>query len=164
MEEEKVYLGEGIANEVKNVLNKETKEIINAAIRAVTKKIKEKIPELPDMVGAKIKNLADSQKMVDEITIEWAEELYENGLIPNGYSGLSDKLLIHNFHQEGYLDGMYVGYILALMSLIDNEADEKLILSVSDDVGSNLIGHRYDDRDEFIDKFKTEKYQKIFKQ
>lgn len=164
MEEEKVYLGEGIANEVKNVLNKETKEIINAAIRAVTKKIKEKIPELPDMVGAKIKNLADSQKMVDEITKEWSEELYENGLIPNGYSGLSDKLLIHNFHQEGYLDGMYVGYILALMSLIDNEADEKLILSVSDDVGSNLIGHRYDDRDEFIDKFKTEKYQKIFKQ
>lgn len=59
---------------------------------------------------------------------------------------------------------MYVGYILALMSLIDNEADEKLILSVSDDVGSNLIGHRYDDRDEFIDRFKTEKYQKIFKQ
>lgn len=164
MEEEKVYLGEGIANEVKNILNKETKEIINAAIRAVTKKIKEKIPELPDMVGAKIKNLADSQKMVDEITKEWSEELYENGLIPNGYSGLSDKLLIHNFHQEGYLDGMYVGYILALMSLIDNEADEKLILSVSDDVGSNLIGHRYDDRDEFIDKFKTEKYQKIFKQ
>ena len=164
MEEEKVYLGEGIANEVKNVLNKETKEIINAAIREVTKKIKEKIPELPDMVGAKIKNLADSQKMVDEITKEWSEELYENGLIPNGYSGLSDKLLIHNFHQEGYLDGMYVGYILALMSLIDNEADEKLILSVSDDVGSNLIGHRYDDRDEFIDKFKTEKYQKIFKQ
>ncbi len=164
MEEEKVYLGEGIANEVKNVLNKETKEIINAAIRAVTKKIKEKIPELPDMVGAKIKNLADSQKMVDEITKEWSEELYENGLIPNGYSGLSDKLLIHNFHQEGYLDGMYVGYILALMSLIDNEADEKLILSVSDDVRLNLIGHRYDDRDEFIDKFKTEKYQKIFKQ
>lgn len=164
MEEEKVYLGEGIANEVKNVLNKETKEIINAAIRAVTKKIKEKIPELPDMVGAKIKNLADSQKMVDEITKEWSEELYENGLIPNGYSGLPDKLLIHNFHQEGYLDGMYVGYILALMSLIDNEADEKLILSVSDDVGSNLIGHRYDDRDEFIDRFKTEKYQKIFKQ
>ena len=164
MEEEKVYLGAGIANEVKNVLNKETKEIINAAIKAFTKKIREKIPELPDMVGAKIKNLADSQKMVDEITKEWSEELYENGLIPNGYSGLPDKLLIHNFHQEGYLDGMYVGYILALMSLIDNEADEKLILSVSDDVRSNLIGHRYDDRDEFIDKFKTEKYQKIFKQ
>ena len=58
---------------------------------------------------------------------------------------------------------MYVGYILTLMSLIDNEADEKLILSVSYDVESNLIGHRYDDRDEFIDKFKAEKYQTIFR-
>lgn len=163
MEKEKVHLGEGIADEAKNVLNKETKEIINAIIKAFSKKIKEKIPELPDVVGAKIKNLADSPKVIDEITKEWSEELYDKGLVPKGYSGLPDKLLIHNFHQEGYLDGMYIGYILALMSLIDNEADEKLILSVSDDVRLNLIGHRYDDRDEFIDKFKSEKYQTIFK-
>ena len=164
MEEEKVHLGEGIADEAKNVLNKETKEIISATIKAFSKKIKEKIPELPDMVGGEIKNIADSQKVIDEITKEWSEEPYDKGLVPKGYSGLPDKLLIHNFHQEGYLDGMYVGYILALMSLIDNGADEKLILSVSDDVGSNLIGHWYDDRNEFIDKFKAEKYQTIFKQ
>lgn len=163
MEKEKVHLGEGIVDEAKNVLNKETKEIINVIIKAFSKNIKEKIPELPDMVGAKIKNLADNQKVIDEITKEWSEELYDKGLAPKGYSRLTDKLLIRNFHQEGYLDGMYVGYILVLMSLIDNEADEKLILSVSDDVGSNLIGHRYDDRDEFIDKFKAEKYQTIFK-
>ena len=135
MEEEKVHLGEGIADEAKNVLNKETKEIISATIKAFSKKIKEKIPELPDMVGGEIKNIADSQKVIDEITKEWSEELYDKGLVPKGYSGLPDKLLIHNFHQEGYLDGMYVGYILALMSLIDNGADEKLILCVSDDVG-----------------------------
>ena len=163
MEKEKVHLGEGIVDEAKNVLNKETKEIINVIIKAFSKNIKEKIPELPDMVGAKIKNLADNQKVIDEITKEWSEELYDKGLAPKGYSRLPDKLLIRNFHQEGYLDGMYVGYILVLMSLIDNEADEKLILSVSDDVGSNLIGHRYDDRDEFIDKFKAEKYQTIYK-
>ena len=54
-----------------NVLNKETKEIINAIIKAFSKNIKEKIPELPDMVGAKIKNLADSQKVIDEITKQW---------------------------------------------------------------------------------------------
>lgn len=69
--EEEVHLGEGIADEVKNVLNKETKEIINATIKVFSKKIKEKIPELPDMVGAKIKNLADSQKVIDEITKQW---------------------------------------------------------------------------------------------
>lgn len=73
MGEEKVHLGEGIADEAKKVLNKETEEIINVAIKAFSKKIKEKIPELPDMVVAKIKNLADSQKVVDEITKEWSE-------------------------------------------------------------------------------------------
>lgn len=61
-------LGEGTADEAKNVLNKETKEIINAIINAFSKKIKEKIPELPDMVGTKIKNLAGGQKEIDEIT------------------------------------------------------------------------------------------------
>ena len=53
MEEEKEHLGEGIADEAKNVLNKETKEIVNATTKAFSKKIKEKIPELPDMVGGK---------------------------------------------------------------------------------------------------------------
>lgn len=91
MEEEKVHLGEGIADEAKNVLNKETKEIISATIKAFSKKIKEKIPELPDRVGGKIKNLADSQKVVDEITKAWSEELYDKGLVPKGYSGLPDN-------------------------------------------------------------------------
>lgn len=70
MEEEKVHLGEGIADGAKNVLNKETKEIINATIKEFSKKVKEKIPELPDMVGTKIQNLADRKKRIDEITKE----------------------------------------------------------------------------------------------
>ena len=59
---------------------------------------------------------------------------------------------------------MYVGYILALMSLIDNGADEEVILAVRDAVRPNLLDHSYDDRDEFIDKFNDEKYQTILKQ
>lgn len=89
--------------------------------------------------------------------------MYEKGLVPKAYSGLPDELLIHNFLQEGYSDGMYVGYIIALMSLIDNGVDEKMIMSVRNDVSPNLIGHRYEDRDEFIDKFKDEKYQTVLK-
>ena len=164
MGEEKVHVGEGIVDEAKKVLNEKIKEIITIAIKDFSEKIKEKIPELTDAIGAKIKNLANSQKVVDEIAKEWSAELYEKGLVSKGCSELPDRLLIHNFHQEGYLDGMYVGYILVLMSLIDNEADEKLILSVRDDVELNLIGHRYDGRNKFIDKFKAEKYQTIFKQ
>lgn len=70
MEEEKVHLGKGIADGAKNVLNKETKEIINATTKEFSKKVKEKIPELPDMVGTKIQNLADRKKGIDEITKE----------------------------------------------------------------------------------------------
>lgn len=33
------------------------------------------------MVEAKIKDLADSSKVLDEITKEWSEELYERGLV-----------------------------------------------------------------------------------
>ena len=102
--------------------------------------------------------------MVDVVTKEWSEELYKKGLVPKGYSGLSDELVIHNFRQVGYLNGMYVGYILALMSLIDNGADEKVILDVRDAVRPNLLGHSYDDRSEFIDKFNDKKYQTILKQ
>lgn len=101
---------------------------------------------------------------MSEITKEWSEELYEKRLVPKGDSGLPDELVIHNFHQEGYLEGMYVGYILALMSLIENGADEKVLLAVRDAVRPNLLGHSYDDRDEFIDKFKNEKYQTILEQ
>lgn len=163
MEEEKVHLGEGIANEAKKILNNETKDILNELINAFSKKIKEKIPELPDIFEAKIKDLANSPKVIDEITKEWSEELSEKGLVSKGYSGLSDELLISNCHQEGYQDGMYIGYILAMMSLIDNEANENLILSVRDTVRSNLYGHHYNDREEFINAFKDEKYQKILR-
>ena len=41
MEKEKVHLGEGIVDEAKNVLNKETKEIINVIIKAFSKNIEE---------------------------------------------------------------------------------------------------------------------------
>lgn len=164
MGEEKVRLGDGVANVAKKTANDEAKAILIEVIKAFSKKIKEKIPELPDMFDTKIKELVDNQKVIDEIRKEWSEELYEKGLVPKGYSGLPDELLIHNFRQEGYLDGLYVGYILALMSLIDNGADENVILSVRDDVGSNLFGHHYEERDEFINNFKNEKYQTILKQ
>lgn len=88
----------------------------------------------------------------------WSEQLAKKGLISQVYAGLPDEVLIDNMHQIGYLDGMYVGYILAMMSLVDNEAPKDLILSVRDDVRPNLIGHHYNNREEFIKRYKNEKY------
>lgn len=71
---------------------------------------------------------------------------------------MPEELLIDNMHQTGYLDGIYTGYILAMMSLVDNEAPKNLILSVRDDIRPNLIGHHYNDRGEFYKRYKSEKY------
>ena len=45
-----------------------------------------------------------------------------------------------------------------MMSLVDNKADEKLILSVRDDIRPNLTGQHYKDRGEFYEKYKNETY------
>lgn len=74
---------------------------------------------------------------------------------------MPDELLIHNFHQEGYITGLHVGYMLAMMALVDNNADENLILSVRDSMRPNLLGHRYDKCDEFSSLYKDEKYRWI---
>lgn len=99
-----------------------------------------------------------SKKNEEELLALWSEKLAKQGLISQVYAGLSDECLIDNMHQIGYLDGMYVGYILAMMSLVDNEAPRELILSVRDDIRPNLIGHHYKNREEFIERYKNEKY------
>ena len=83
--------------------------------------------------------------------------------MPKGYNNLQDNLLISNFHQEGYLDGLYAGYVLAMMALADNDAPKDIILAARDYIRPYLIGHHYDDRDEFISQYKDEKYSWIDK-
>lgn len=51
--------------------------------------------------------------------------------------------------------------MLAMMALVDNNADENLILSVRDSMRPNLLGHRYDKCDEFSSLYKDEKYRWI---
>ena len=41
---------------------------------------------------------------------------------------------------------MYVGYILAMMALVDNGASKDTILAVRDYIRPNLMGHHFDDR------------------
>lgn len=156
-----IRFGENIVNDVNLVVNDEIKDILRIVIKSFSEKIKDKIPELPDKVETKIKEMVDKSEIIDEIATEWSKKLYEKGLVPKGYSGLSDELLIANFHQDGYLSGLYAGYVLAMMSLVDNKADKELIISVRDDIRPNLIGHHYNDRDEFYKKYKSEAYSSI---
>lgn len=104
-----------------------------------------------------------SKKDKDELISLWSSQLSEKGFLPKGYAGLPDNLLIDNLHQDGYLAGIYAGYALAMMSLVDNNASKELILSVRDDIRPNLMGHHYNDREEFHLRYKDEAYSWVEK-
>lgn len=104
-----------------------------------------------------------SKKNKEELLNLWSDQLVQKGLISSGYVGLPDQLLIHNFHQEGYLDGLYAGYAMALAAMADQGIQEESIISVRDALRPNLIGHVYEERTEFTDLLKDEKYEWIEK-
>lgn len=149
-----VHLGEGVADDMKESANHELSEMGKMLIGVISKFAKEKIQ------GINLEELF-SKKNEEELVALWSSQLVEKGLVPKGYAGLLDELLIHNLHQTGYLDGLYAGYVLSIMALVDNEASEELILSVRDEVRPNLMGHHYDDREEFFSRYKDEKYNWI---
>ena len=70
---------------------------------------------------------------------------------------------MHNLRQEGYMEGLYAGYSIAMMALADNDVPKDKIIAVRDTIRPNLYGHAYEDRKEFIDPLKSEKYSWINK-
>ena len=136
----KVHLGDGVLDEAKTDINDRAKDIPEA-----------------------IEQIRNNPKAEQEISALWSEHLFKEGLVPKGYNGLPDEILISNLHQTGYLDGMYVGYVLAMMALVDNDVSEDIILAIRDYIRPNLLGHHYNNRDEFISQYKSEKYNWIDK-
>jgi hypothetical protein len=152
-----VNFGDGVLDGAKADINNRAKGLVKIAIDAVFDYLEGKVKDLPEI----IKQLRNSPETEQKIADLWSEHLSEEGLVPKGYNGLPDNLLISDFHQEGYLDGLYAGYVLAMMALADNDAPKDIILAVRDYIRLNLIGHNYDDRDEFIGQYKDEKYSWI---
>ena len=156
MSENKEKLGDGVANGLKSEANQELLNIGKILIGVLSKYVKDKVQNID------LEKLL-SKKNTDELISLWSSQLSEKGLLPQGYAGLPDNLLIDNLHQDGYLEGLYAGYALALMSLVDNNASKELILSVRDDVRPNLVGHHYNDREQFYQRYKDEAYSWVEK-
>ena len=154
-----VKFGDGVLDEAKAGVNSRANGLVKIAIDVIFDYLEGKVKDLPET----IKRLRNSPEAEQKIAALWSEHLFEQGLVPKGYNGLPDNLLIKNFHQTGYLDGLYVGYVLAMMALADNDAPKDLILTARDYIRPNLMGHHYDDRDEFIGQYKNEKYSWIDK-
>lgn len=151
MSDSKVKLGNGIADGLKSETNQELLSIGKMFIGVLSKYVKDKVQNID------LEKLL-SKKDTNELISLWSAQLTEKGVLPKGYAGLPDNLLIDNLHQDGYLEGIYVGYALAIMSLVDNNAPEELILAVRDDIRPNLMGHHYNDREEFFLRYKGEAY------
>ena len=73
---------EDIVTDAKLVAKDEIKDMVNLLIKVFSQKIKDKIPELPDKIEMKIKEMIDKPDIVDEIVAEWSQKLYKKGLVP----------------------------------------------------------------------------------
>ena len=123
MSKSNVKLSDGVADNLMQSLNNELSEIGKTLIELISEFVKERIRDID------LRELF-SKKDEDKLLNIWYSQLVEKGLIPKVYEGLPEDMLIHNLHQEGYLQGMYVGFALALMSLEDNNAEENLGLNM----------------------------------
>ena len=162
MEEKKtVKLGDGVPEKVKENINEHMTVALTLLSNIVFDYVIEKIKTLPEVMKEfpnYVKKLLSNIDVQEEIVTLWSNMLYEKGLIPKVYNDLSDESLIHNFLQTGYFEGLYTGYVLAMMALVDNNADNNLIVSVRDYLRPQLFEQSYSDRDEFCEKYKSERY------
>jgi hypothetical protein len=154
-----VRLGEGVLVAAKAAVNSRIKELARTSVGVFFDFVEGKVKDLPET----IKRLRNNPEAEQKIAALWSEHLFEADLAPKGYNGLPDSLLVSNLHQEGYLDGLYAGYVLAMMALADNDAPKDIILAARDCIRPNLTGRHYDYRDEFIGQYKDGKYNWIDK-
>ena len=151
-----VKLGDGLADGLKSQANQEMLSTCNLLLNRFFEFIRGKVEDIDFE-----KLFSKSNK--DEILSIWSSILAEKGLVPRGYAGLPDKFLVDNLHQDGYLAGLYAGYALALMSLVDNNASKELILSVRNDIRPNLMGYHYNDRYSFYSRYQDKAYSWVEK-
>lgn len=155
MEKDKrIRLGDGVSDGLKNEVNQELLDVGKNLVSTFFAYLNGKVQNIDwDKIF--------SPKDKKELASLWAYQLAQEEMIPKGYTGLPDNLLVDNLHQDGYLSGLYAGYVLAMMSLVDNNAPDELILAVRDELRPNLIRHHYNDRDEFYNRYKDEKYKRV---
>ena len=156
----RVKLGDGIWSAAKNDVNDRSTMIVSNLVEMFFDYLDQKVQELPEA----IRQMKSNPETNQEIIKMWSDNLYEQGLVPSGYVGLPDEILIKNFQQEGYLDGLYAGYALALTKMYDNGVQNEIIIAVRNAMRPYLLGHRHENKAEFTELLKNEKYVWIDKE
>ena len=136
--------GGGVREAFKQAANQRMEQLISSGIDTLFDYLDNKIKELPET----IKRLRNNPKMKKEVCDLWSHKLFEQGTIPKGYDGLPDNILIHNFLQDGYMNGLYVGHYLTLLSMAEHGFSPKDL----NDIGAtvNLYKRSYEDHQELL--------------
>ena len=160
-------LNKNVSEKIVDHLNERMEQFICVGLDAIFDKLEEQARCFPQDVQMKFRNICsflrnDTEFKQKTFTL-WSEQLYEEGLIPKGYKGLSNQNIIANFRQNGYLDGMYCGYILSMMAMADNNIPQESITKVRDTIRPYVMSANYKNTDEIIGHYKEEKYSWIEK-
>lgn len=137
-----VRLGDGVLDAAKTTANERAQQLASSLMNKFWDFVEQKLTELPESLKA----LRDNPKTEEEIVSLWSQQLYEQGMIPKGYCGLPDDLLIHNFYQDGYVEGMYVGYLISMVTLAEAGVSKQALLDAKKDIIPQFLGKGYDDR------------------
>ena len=145
-----VHLGDGVLDAAKNSVNEGTKKILTSLIDRFFEYLGEKANDIPE----KLKKVFQSPDTKKEILSLWSTQLYEQGIIPAGYNGLPDELFIRNCKQDGYLDGMYSGVLITMVTLLEKGVSKEDILNARQDIMPKLLGETYERRDTLCTELK----------
>lgn len=115
MKDKNIKFGDGVLDEVKTKTNSRLGNLAKIAIDLLFDYLDKEVKDLPET----IRNLRNTPETEQQLADLLSQKLSEEGLIPQGYNGLSNELLIYNLHQEGYNDGMFAGHILTMNTLTD---------------------------------------------
>lgn len=138
-----VHLGDGVLDAAKSSVNEGTKKILTSLIDKLFEYLGKKANDIPE----KLKKIFQSPETKEEILSLWSTQLYEQGIIPAGYNGLPNELLIRNLKQDGYLDGMYVGVLITMVTLLEKGVSKEDLLNARKDIMPKLQKNTYESGD-----------------
>ena len=156
-----VRLGDGVLNAGTVKANEILKNLLELAMQKVGDYAAQEIKDISiEDAISKVMALFQKKEIKAEIVASWSAHLYEQGIVPEGYVGLSDEMIKDNFVQEGYLMGCRAGFYATVMALADNGVPKELAVPVRDDIYPIIGGHYYKNfSKDFRDKCHDEKYR-----
>ena len=147
-----VHLGDGVLDAAKATANERASDLAVTLTHMLFDYFVGAVKDLPET----IKNWLANPETEKEVAALLSHQLYEQGVIPEGYSGLPTDLLIHNFHQDGYLDGMYAGYLISMIALEESGISKDVLLAARKTIMPRFFKKSYEDRKELFEELEGE--------